>query len=110
MISNGSDRSCRDTPQTGVVLRLGDPDRHFWLVRSVARVMGLNLGAAVARGDLGRDDFRNMINRCRTCPMVDRCESWLAASGGMSATPPPGCAVAPDLNRLKQLTPSKGAH
>ncbi|MFU8883336.1 MAG: DUF6455 family protein [Rhodobacterales bacterium] len=110
MISNGSDHRRRETLQTGVVLRLGDPDRHFWLVRSVARVMGLNLGAAVARGDLGRSDFRNMVNRCRTCPRVDRCESWLAASGGICATPPPGCAVAPDLTRLKQLTPNKGAH
>lgn len=110
MISNGSERMRRAPPQTGVILKLGDPDRHFWLLRSVARVMNLHLGAAVARGDLGRDDFRNMVNKCRTCLLVDKCESWLAASCGVSATPPPGCVVAPDLNRLKTLTPTKGAH
>ena len=110
MFSQGADHRKGDAPETGVILRLGDPDRHFWLVRSVARVMSLNLGAAVARGDLEREAYRGIVNRCRRCPLVAQCESWLAASGGLSATPPPGCAVASDLERLTELTTSKGAH
>lgn len=93
----------------GIVARLGDPDRHFWLARSVARVIGLDLGAAVTRGDLSRDDYRAMINRCRTCPIVAACQTWLGASCGQAEAPPPGCLIADELDRLKRTTSTKGA-
>jgi hypothetical protein len=94
----------------GIIARLGDPDRHFWLVRSVARVMDLDLGGALARGELHRDDYRAFINVCRTCPLVEACQNWLATSTGPSETPPAGCLISADLNRLKRQTPSKGTH
>ena len=110
MISNGSDQAGSLRARSGVVLPLGDPDRHFWLFRSVARVIGLNLGEAVSQGTLEREDYRAIVNRCRTCPMVSSCEAWLAASGGSASTPPQGCLVAADIERLRLLTTQKGAH
>lgn len=108
MISGASDRSGGEA-RMGVVVGLGDPDRHFWLVRSVARVMDLDLGAALGRGDLHRDDYRAIVNRCRTCPLVEACQNWLAFSGGRADMPPPGCLIAADLDKLKRKTSSKGA-
>lgn len=93
----------------GIVARLGDPDRHFWLARSVARVIGLDLGAAVTRGDLSCEDYRAMINRCRTCPMVATCQTWLGASRGQAEAPPHGCLIAGELDGLKRTTSTKGA-
>ncbi|MDF1708249.1 MAG: DUF6455 family protein [Paracoccaceae bacterium] len=109
MISDGAEATGGGA-RMGVVLGLGDPDRHFWLARSVARVMGVDLGAALARGDLPCEDYRAMVNRCRTCPLVVACESWLAASGGRAETPPPGCLISGDLTQLKRRFPNKGAH
>ena len=96
--------------QDSVILHLGDPDRHFWLVRSVARVIGVSLGQAMVEGALEQEECRRMINRCRTCALVSACETWLADSGGHADAPPPGCVVSTDLNRLKQVARHEGAH
>jgi hypothetical protein len=93
----------------GVMLGLGDPSRHFWLARSVARVMGLDLGEALARGALPRAEYRAMIDRCRSCALVDACQNWLAASGGQAEAPPPGCRITAELIALKHRTSTKGA-
>jgi|GEM_PF-313826 len=110
MISKASDCAEPAQPQGGEIRTLGDPDRHFWLLRSVARVIGLNLGAAFTSGDLEREAYRAIVNRCRTCAIVGACEDWLASSGGSAAAPPPGCLVAADMERLKRITKTKGAH
>ena len=88
-------------PATAQIYTLGDPDRHFWLVWSVARVMGLQLGDSVASGRLPRPAYRQMINQCRRCPQVVFCESWLALSQQTSASAPPNCAIGPQLDRLR---------
>ena len=93
-----------------VILHLGDPDRHFWLVRSVARVIGVSLGQAMVQGVIEQDECRQMINRCRTCALVGACEAWLAESGGRADAPPPGCVISTDLNRLKHVMRHEGAH
>jgi hypothetical protein len=93
----------------GRVLPLGDPDRHFWLTRSVARMMQIDLHKALNRGDLDSDGYRHLINRCRTCSMVEGCQNWLACATGQADQPPPGCVIAAELLHLKDLTPSKGA-
>ncbi len=36
---------------------LGDPARHFWLTRSVARTMGISLSEAMAVGHLSAPDY-----------------------------------------------------
>ncbi|MFC4730885.1 DUF6455 family protein [Salipiger abyssi] len=82
---------------------LGDPVRHFWMTRSVARVMGLNLSEEMLSGHLGPDEYAHMVTCCRGCALVEACESWLGAQTGVTATPPPGCCNAALLSRLRKL-------
>lgn len=56
---------------------LGDPATHFWLTRSVARVMGIKLSEAMANGALSAADYADLVKRCRTCPNVAQCHEWL---------------------------------
>jgi hypothetical protein len=114
MISGGHDKSGGraakdDAANLAEVIALGHPDRHFWMARSVARLLGIDFHKAMMQGDLDRDAYRGLINRCRTCPDVGACEHWLARSCGQADAPPEGCVIAPDLIALKRLTPSKGA-
>lgn len=71
---------------------LGDPARHFWMTRSVARVMGLSLSEAIAEGHLSEKGYAEMITQCRRCAHVHECEVWLAQQTGWADAPPSCCA------------------
>ena len=60
------------------VLPLGDPAMHFWLTRSAARAMGINLSEAMAAGKLTARDYSAMVTNCRQCTFVEGCQRWLA--------------------------------
>lgn len=79
---------------------LGDPNRAFWLTRSVARAIGVSLSDAMSEGMLTPNDYSDMVTRCRMCPHTDRCERWLAANGAGAARAPDHCANAEMLNSL----------
>ncbi|EPX79807.1 DUF6455 family protein [Salipiger mucosus] len=81
---------------------LGDPARHFWMTRSVARVMGLNLLDAMHDGQLDPKDYAEMVTCCRGCALVEACESWLGAQSRPAAAPPPGCCNATRLMALRK--------
>ncbi|MBV7395041.1 DUF6455 family protein [Mameliella sediminis] len=85
-----------------MALTLGDPARHFFMTRSVARVMGLNLGEALNTGKLAPDTYAAMVTACRSCALVDACEKWLAGQVSLTATPPPGCCNGPKLAELRR--------
>ncbi len=80
--------------------RLGDLSRHFWLTRSVARVMGLNLSECMAQGKLTEDQYARMITRCRAGGCAVMCEAWLATQTCRADKAPAHCANADQLNRL----------
>ncbi|KUF10215.1 DUF6455 family protein [Pseudoponticoccus marisrubri] len=80
--------------------RLGDPAHHFFLTRSVARVMGLSLSEAMNRGQLAPATYADMVTGCRACPLVEACQHWLAARTDLSASAPPGCCNGETLQRL----------
>ena len=82
---------------------LGDPATHFFMTRSVARVMGLSLNEAMQCGELAPDAYASMVTRCRGCALVEACQEWLATQTEISTTPPPGCCNAAMLSRLKSL-------
>ncbi len=82
------------------VAYLGDPTRHFWLTRSVARAMDVNLSEALAQGLLSARGYSDMITKCRTCQHVAQCEMWLASFGGAANRAPEHCAHADILNAL----------
>lgn len=80
---------------------LGDPSRHFWMTRSVARALGLNLSDAMDRGLLGVQDYADMVTKCRQCPHIRACEAWLAqtAAGG-AESPPIDCMIRDTFGEL----------
>lgn len=82
---------------------LGDPARHFFMTRGVARVMGVSLNEAMNAGELAPDVYARMVTRCRGCALVEACQEWLAQQTHLSTTPPPGCCNASELSRLRGL-------
>lgn len=85
---------------TAVLRHLGDPNRAFWLTRSVARAVGVSLSEAIAEGALLPAEYSEMVTRCRKCPHGATCELWLAKHGAGAAEVPDYCANAQRLNGL----------
>lgn len=79
---------------------LGDPQMHFWLTRSVARVMGVNLSEAMARDELTAQRYAQLVTDCRSCKLVQSCQHWLAARSDTTTSAPPGCANTKVLESL----------
>lgn len=81
---------------------LGCPELHFWLNRSVARALGVNLSEAMAEGDLTAQSYAGLVTRCRQCQQVEACQHWLSqASEAGNLTPPAHCVNAQEIARLK---------
>ncbi|MGP6089874.1 DUF6455 family protein [Antarctobacter jejuensis] len=83
-------------------LSLGSPERHFFLTRSVARVMGVNLAEAIRDGRLAPETYAGMVTRCQGCALVTACEQWLASQFAESSAPPPGCWHSETLTQLRR--------
>lgn len=76
-------------------------ERHFWLTRSMARTVGVNLSEAIATGVIAPDEYGRMVNRCHQSNCASRCTEWLGQQGGGSpAGPPPFCAHSAQLKAL----------
>jgi hypothetical protein len=79
--------------------------RHAALVDRMAGAMGVDLEAAVMRGQLAPDDLPYMVLRCTGCANPDGCEAFLqkaAAAPKPGPTPPYFCRnawVFDDLGR-----------
>jgi hypothetical protein len=91
-----------------MTLALRDPSQHFFMTRSVARVMGLNLRDALESGALEPRVYADMVTRCRGCALVEACQEWLGSQTDLSPTPPPGCCNGSPLLQLKATLPKKG--
>ena len=77
-------------------------DRHFWLTRSMARMIGVNLSNAMADGVLTADDYAEMVSKCRMCKSCERCLSWLGDQNGHAEAAPAFCVNAAQLNGLRR--------
>lgn len=82
---------------------LGDPARHFWMTRSVARAMGVSLSEAMIEGKLSEADYADMVTRCRQCLFVPDCQDWLADQSRGTATAPDCCQHAALFQSLKDV-------
>lgn len=91
---------------TAQIHRLGDPATHFFLTRSVARVMGVNLSEAMAEHELSAADYAEMVNRCRQCQKVATCQEWLGQKRTRPAEAPEHCCNADILRRLAEHLPA----
>lgn len=81
----------------------GKVSRHFWLSQGMARTLGVDLNGALRDGRLARNDYADAIGQCCTCPHVRTCMGWLARQGAGAEAAPGYCALAPLLERVKQL-------
>ena len=81
---------------------LGDPVRHCFMTRSVARVMGLSLSEEMQAGKLAPQTYASMVTKCRGCALVEACENWLSKQSTLVATPPPGCCNGAVLTELRR--------
>ena len=81
-------------------MHLGDPQVHFWLTRSVGRVMGLNFSEEMANSRLTAQTYADMVTECRGCPLVSSCQSWLSQQPGVAKSAPPGCKNSKVLETL----------
>jgi len=79
---------------------LGDPEVHFWLTRSAARAMGVNLSKALAAGQLSAQDYSRMVIACRKCRHVAGCQRWLATEAVPRCATYEACANRQVLERL----------
>lgn len=82
----------------------GDTDFHFWLTRSVGRMIGLNFRQAIDDGRLSADGYLSLVQSCRTCLHVSSCQHWLGDQQGLpSRTSAPG--FCPNGRKLDALKP-----
>lgn len=81
-------------------MRLGDAHLHFWLTRSVGRVMGLNFSEEMASEHLSAKAYSDLVTECRKCPNVASCQRWLSAQSDVTACAPPGCRNSTTLESL----------
>ncbi len=84
----------------GVVVSLGDPVTHFWLTRSMARVLGVSLSEEMAQQNLSAQDYATMVTQCRGCQHTQACQTWLGQRAGTAAAAPDFCRHAGLLARL----------
>ena len=79
---------------------VGDAELHFWLTRSVAKVMGISFSEAITQGRITVQDYASLVTACRSCALVESCQTWLGSQKSQAKNPPPGCANASDLGAL----------
>ncbi|MFT7596338.1 MAG: hypothetical protein ACI8R4_003673 [Paracoccaceae bacterium] len=81
---------------------LGDIERHFWLARSVARLVGVNLSDAMAEKRLTVEGYCEMVTHCRASNCHEACEHWLAAqTANRPDSAPDYCSIRQVFERLK---------
>lgn len=56
---------------------LGKTRAHFWMAQRMARLHGVDLAAAQARGDLEQALWAGMVRRCRGCAWTAGCRRYL---------------------------------
>lgn len=76
-------------------------ERHFWLTRSMARMMGVNLSRAMESGLLDTSEYIEMVTRCRAADCHESCQLWLAKQTGTATQVPAQCIHGDVLNRLR---------
>lgn len=85
------------------VTPLGDPARHFWMTRSMARAVGVSLSEVMVEGRLSHKGFADLVTSCRQCQFVQDCEEWLAQQDHKTSQAPDCCQHAAVFEALKDV-------
>ena len=66
---------------------LGNVRDHFWRVIKMAKANRVNLSDALDEGQITVDEYADMINGCRGCSEVGKCDRLLAAQPALAEAP-----------------------
>lgn len=81
----------------------GNFDLHFWIMRGMARRLGINLNDALRDGVVSRADLAEMVVRCRSCTGAQGCLAFLSEQPNRAGTAPDWCRNAQVLSELRAL-------
>ncbi|MEQ9261475.1 MAG: DUF6455 family protein [Roseovarius sp.] len=81
-------------------LPLNDPTQAFFLTRSIARALSVNLSEVMHHGAFTPGDYAKLINQCRACGRSEQCMAWLAGNGAGAERAPEFCPNGPTLEEL----------
>lgn len=70
---------------------LGDSTKHYWLAQRMAKITETDLAKAMQTADLTQADWANMVQECRGCTWVGKCETWLARQDAPASRTPSEC-------------------
>lgn len=79
---------------------LNDPTQAFFLTRSIARALSVNLSDVMHEGAFSPDDYAKLIDQCRACGRSQQCLAWLGQNGAGAAQAPEFCPNGPTLEEL----------
>jgi len=79
----------------------GRLSRHFWLMRGMARTIGISLSAARRDGRLSTAGYTHAIATCCACGQSARCTDWMGRQGAGATALPDYCAVKPMIEALR---------
>ncbi|ANP38583.1 hypothetical protein JL2886_03711 [Phaeobacter gallaeciensis] len=80
--------------------RPGYLSKSIGLMSTAARAAGVDLGAAMKKGDITAVDYATMVHRCNSSNCARKCEHWRNAEPDATAAPS-FCANLEILERLK---------
>lgn len=78
-------------------------ETHFWLTQGMAKAIGVSITDQIARGNLSRAEFQDMVVRCGACEFPERCVRWMAEGQHRNEPPPGYCLNHERLEQLKAL-------
>lgn len=84
---------------------MGDIHAHYWLTLGMARAVGVNLTKALQEGQITRDQYADIVTRCRSCQWCEGCTNWLAQQTDIAETVPKTCANYETFKVLKTGAP-----
>ena len=66
---------------------LGDPREHFWRVVKMAKANEVDLSTALDEGQIDIAQWADMVEGCRGCEEVGKCDRLLAAQAQVDVAP-----------------------
>lgn len=81
--------------------KLGTRETHYWLAQRMAKRTGADLCTAFENGDLTQGDWKDFVERCRSCDWTKGCGRFLNEIAEETSAVPERCLNRSVLEALK---------
>lgn len=81
----------------------GAIDMHYWRTQGMARRLGISFNDVMRTGMLTREDFQQVLGRCRECGCADNCMAVLGTPPQSGARAPVFCPNKGVMDLLQDL-------